>query len=110
MFPRYIWDHRNASLRTWLVEEHVMGRLGMGNTNITGFYFDDEWSRSGHGWASIRPPSFFGGHAFNMRLVQEVNMLVLCAGMNVNSHSCTHAPTHTYTAWCAYKAHTLVYS
>ena len=37
----YIWDHRNASLREWLVEEHVMGALGMGNENVTGFYFDD---------------------------------------------------------------------
>ena len=45
----YIWDHRNESLREWLVQEHVMGSMGMGNPNISGFYFDDEWARSGHG-------------------------------------------------------------
>ena len=42
-----------------------MGVLGMGNAQISGFYFDDEWSRSGHGWASIRPPHFFNGGTFN---------------------------------------------
>ena len=26
----------------------------------------DEWARSGHGWASIRPPHFFNGGDFNM--------------------------------------------
>ena len=26
----YLWDHRNESLRSWLVNEHVMGALGMG--------------------------------------------------------------------------------
>ena len=36
-----IWDHRNASLREWLVNSHVMGPLGMGNPNVSGFYFDD---------------------------------------------------------------------
>ena len=30
-------DHRNSSLREWLVKEHVMGALGMGNSNISGF-------------------------------------------------------------------------
>jgi hypothetical protein len=30
-----------------------MGALGMGNENVTGFYFDDEWARSGHGWAEL---------------------------------------------------------
>lgn len=62
----YIWDHRNESLREWLVKEHVMGALGMGNPNISGFYFDDEWSRSGHGWSSIKPPRFFNGGRFNL--------------------------------------------
>jgi hypothetical protein len=37
-----IWDHRNASLREWLVKEHVMGASsggmdGMANPNVTGF-------------------------------------------------------------------------
>ena len=49
----YLFDHRNASLREWLINEHVMGKLGMGNANVSGFYFDDEWARSGHGWATL---------------------------------------------------------
>ena len=37
-----IWDHRNASLREWLVKEHVMGASsggmdGLANPNVTGF-------------------------------------------------------------------------
>lgn len=49
----YLWDHRNESLREWLISEHVMGSLGMGHPNVSGFYFDDEWARSGHGWATL---------------------------------------------------------
>ena len=39
----YIWDHRNASLREWLVNTHVLGPDGLGNPNVSGFYFDDAW-------------------------------------------------------------------
>ena len=46
----YLWDHRNASLRKWLVQEHVMGAHGMGNENVSGFYFDDWWAESGDNW------------------------------------------------------------
>ena len=46
----YLWDHRNASLREWLVNQHVMGAQGMGNANVSGFYFDDDWLLSGQGW------------------------------------------------------------
>ena len=40
--PTDIWDHRNASLREWLLKEHVMGASsggmdGMSNPNVTGF-------------------------------------------------------------------------
>lgn len=43
----YLWDHRNASLREWLVTEHVLGTSsrgmdGLANPNVTGFYFDGE--------------------------------------------------------------------
>ena len=27
----YVFDHRNASLRKWLVEEHMLGPMGMGH-------------------------------------------------------------------------------
>ena len=47
----YLWDHRNASLREWLVSHHVMGALGMANENVSGFYFDDYWVQSGEGWS-----------------------------------------------------------
>ncbi len=37
----YLWDHRNASLRSYLVNEVVLGANGLGNKNVSGFYFDD---------------------------------------------------------------------
>jgi hypothetical protein len=41
----YLWDHRNESLRQYLVDEVVLSNLtGLGNKNIDGFYFDDAWS------------------------------------------------------------------
>jgi hypothetical protein len=39
----YLWDHRNASLRTFLIEEFILGPTGLGNENVSGFYLDDGW-------------------------------------------------------------------
>ena len=49
----YLFDHRNASLREWIVQEHVMGSLGMGNPNVSGFYFDDHWGGAGYEWSTL---------------------------------------------------------
>ena len=39
---RYQFDHRNASLREWIVNELVMGKkLGFGNESVDGIYIDD---------------------------------------------------------------------
>lgn len=35
----YLWDPRNASLRAWLIDVHILGPTGLGNPNVTGFYF-----------------------------------------------------------------------
>jgi hypothetical protein len=40
----YSSSFRNSSLRRWLIDTHVMGPGGMGNENVTGFYFDDDWA------------------------------------------------------------------
>jgi len=40
----YLWDHRNASLREWLINDFILGPTGLGNANVSGFYFDDGWS------------------------------------------------------------------
>ena len=40
----YLWDHWNASLRQWLIDEFVLdSNTGLGNPAIDGFYFDDSW-------------------------------------------------------------------
>ncbi len=40
----YLWDHRNQSLREWLINEFVLGNAtGLGNPAIDGYYFDDSW-------------------------------------------------------------------
>ena len=39
----YLWDHRNASLRRWLVEEFILGPSALGHPGIDGLFLDDEW-------------------------------------------------------------------
>jgi len=44
----YLWDHRNASLRDWLVTDFVSNpNTGIHNPNVDGFYFDDRWTHQG---------------------------------------------------------------
>jgi hypothetical protein len=47
-------DHRNASLRDWLINDFTLGNIsGLGNPAIDGFYFDDRWSAA----PSTPPPA-----------------------------------------------------
>ena len=39
----YVFDHRNASLRTWLVEEHMLGPMGLAHPSVDGFGCIDDW-------------------------------------------------------------------
>ena len=32
---RYLYDHRNDSMREWLIKEHILGETGIGNENIS---------------------------------------------------------------------------
>ena len=34
-------SHRNASLRKWLVEEHMLGDMGMGHPAVDGIFPDE---------------------------------------------------------------------
>ena len=40
----YLWNHRNASLRSWFINEYILGSAGLANPNISGFFLDDGWS------------------------------------------------------------------
>lgn len=40
----YLFDHRNASLRKWLLQDFIGGPEGIQNPNVDGFYLDDGWS------------------------------------------------------------------
>lgn len=42
----YLWEHRNASLREWLVNDFILGPTGLGNANVSGFFLDDAWSNT----------------------------------------------------------------
>ena len=33
----YVFDHRNASLREWIVKEHMLGSMGLGHPAVDGF-------------------------------------------------------------------------
>ncbi len=37
----YAFDHRNQSLRKWLVETHMMGANGMAHPAVEGYLIDD---------------------------------------------------------------------
>eukprot|EP00935_MAST-01C_sp_MAST-1C-sp1_P002224 g2224.t1 len=44
----YVFDHRNQSLREWIVKELMMGPMGMGNRSaVDGFLIDDWWTLEG---------------------------------------------------------------
>ena len=50
----YLFDFRAANvsikgqtLAQWYVEEYLFGPTGAGNPNISGFYFDDDWTPAG---------------------------------------------------------------
>eukprot|EP01079_Euglenida_sp_SAG-EU17-18_P001068 gene1068-2637_t len=37
----YAFNHRNRSLREWLVQEHMLGPMGMGHPAVDGYLIDD---------------------------------------------------------------------
>ena len=39
----YLWNHSHPDCRQWLVQEHMMGNMSMGNPNVQGNFIDDEW-------------------------------------------------------------------
>ncbi len=39
----YLWNHRNQSLREWLVDVHVTGASSVGGPDVDGIFTDDEW-------------------------------------------------------------------
>ena len=38
-----MFDHRNASLRKWLLDEYIGGKTGMGHPDVSGMFLDDQW-------------------------------------------------------------------
>lgn len=55
----YLWDHRNSSLRQWLLEEYVFGPSALGHGGIDGLFLDDEWYDSPLPNPSWGPPEGF---------------------------------------------------
>jgi len=43
----YVFNHRNESLRDFLLGEYFFGKMGAGNPLVDGFYVDDGWSSAG---------------------------------------------------------------
>jgi hypothetical protein len=41
----YVFNHRNQSLRTWLVEEHMLGKMGMAHPAVDGYLIDDWYAK-----------------------------------------------------------------
>jgi len=77
----YLFDHRNASLRAWLVSEFVMGSNGMGNANVSGFYLDDFWQQSGEDWSD-------GVASLTNKTARDVNPSVCATGPSEVEQHC----------------------
>jgi len=43
----YLFDHRNASLRDWLIDDYFFGPNCLGDDNIDGLILDDDWFATG---------------------------------------------------------------
>ena len=43
----YLWNHSVPECREWLVKEHMMGAMSMGNADVQGNFIDDEWFEYG---------------------------------------------------------------
>jgi hypothetical protein len=59
----YLWDHRNSTLRAYLLNEVVLGANGLANENISGFFFDDGWSDSPQPILPWEPKEGFCDHS-----------------------------------------------
>ena len=44
---RSLFDHRNASLQQWLVDDYIGGAEGIGNKDVAGIFLDDTWTPQG---------------------------------------------------------------
>lgn len=42
----YVFDHRNQSLREWLVTTHILGPMGLGHPAVDGFLIDDWYTKA----------------------------------------------------------------
>ena len=59
----YVFNHRNQSLRKWLVEEHMLGKMGMGHPAVDGYLIDDwytKWRNDSSGEVLYGPSEIAG--------------------------------------------------
>ena len=42
----YLWNHSHPDCRDWLVKEHMMVQMAMGNPNVQGIFIDDVWENT----------------------------------------------------------------
>ena len=40
-----VFNHRNQSLRKWLVEEHMLGKMGLAHPAVDGYLIDDWYTK-----------------------------------------------------------------
>lgn len=61
----YLWDHNHGgdALRQWLVNDFVMGPTGLGNSAVSGFYFDDGWANTSQPVQGWEPKEGFCDHS-----------------------------------------------
>ena len=71
-----VFDHRNASLQKWLVDEYIGGSEGIGSPHISGIFIDDSWAPNG--------PSEIDTHANNDTGLSASDVKDMIAGWSGN--------------------------
>eukprot|EP01048_Picozoa_sp_COSAG05_P008710 COSAG05_NODE_678_length_7984_cov_3.957134_3_plen_811_part_00 len=75
----YLFDHRNESLRRWLVDNFVLGPLGIGSDLVSGMYLDDGWTNGTHSSSSAAPGHNNNNNPFNRKSERAWNASDFCS-------------------------------
>ena len=105
----YVFDHRNASLRKWLLEQYIGGPAGMGHPDVEGMFLDDIWD-------AVKGPSEFSPSpvqdmglsqadvkemtaAWAQNQVAVHKQIIAMGGFDWALFNCDTAPNATHPRW-----------
>ena len=81
------FDHRNSSLRQWLVEDYFGGPDCLGDPNIDGLILDDDWTSKGPTEENSFAAADMGLSARDLAEIGVLKTLILGGGAGYNAPS-----------------------